>query len=282
MANSTTTDVAALIEKRVSNIVTETLIQESVALPTISDFSSQVGPGMDRLDVPLFNELAAQNVSETAAMTAQVINPAAAQLNLDQHKAIPFSITRRAGQQSKLALVPEALRNGARTLAAEVDNFIFSLIDAGTATAGPDHRLALTVGDPLADIVQAKRLLDDANVPRSGRYLAASPGFCQALLSTSNIIRAQDYGNSQPIQNGYVGSVYGFMIVETSSASIVDDGFHAYHMDAVAFARQIQPELRTEEKALEMRTDYVLSHLYGGVYSDAAGVRSVVFDADGL
>jgi len=281
MANSTSTDVAALIEKRVSTIVTETLIQESVSLPTIMDMSSQVGPGMDRLDVPLFNELAAQDVSESAAMTAQVLNPTGAQLNLDQHKAIPFSITRRAGQQSKVALVPEALRNGARTLAAAVDDFVFGIIDAGTATAAPDHRQALTA-DPLADIVLAKRLLDDANVPRGQRYLAASPGFTQALLSTSNIIRAQDYGNSQPIQNGYVGSVYGFMIIETSSASVIDDGFQAYHMDAACFARQIQPELRTEEKALEMRTDYVLSHLYGGVYSDAAGVRSVVFDSDGL
>jgi hypothetical protein len=281
MANSTTTDVAAIIEKRVSSIVTETLIQESVALPTMMDLSSQVGPGMDRLDVPLFNELAAQDVSESAAMTAQVINPSAAQLSLDQHKAIPFSITRRAGTQSKVALVPEALRNGARTLAAAVDDFMFGLIDAGTATAGPDHRQALTA-DPLADIVLAKRLLDEANVPRGNRYLAASPGFCQALLGTSNIIRAQDYGSSQPIQNGYVGSVYGFMIVETSSSSIIDDGFQAYHMDAAYFARQIQPELRVEEKALEMRDDYVLSHLYGGVYSDSSGVRSVVFDADGV
>lgn len=280
MANSTSSTVASAIEKRVSTIVTEVLLQQSVAIPTIKDRSSEVGPGIDRLDINLFTELAVQDVSESAAMTAQTINPSAAQLALDRHKAIPFSISRRAGMQSKIALVPEALRTGAISLAAEVDDRIFSLIDGDANLAAPDHRLALT-GDELADIRTAKQLLDEANVPKADRFLAASAGFTAALLANNNVIRLNEYGSTDPIQAGFVTRVYGFTIVETSSASVIDDGFQAYHRSVLSFARQINAELRREEKALEMRDDWVLSHLYGAIPNDAAGLRSVVFDADG-
>ena len=276
---SNTTSAAAIIEKRVSTIMTETLIQESVMLGAVRDFSSQIGPGMDRLDIPLFNELAVQDVSESTAMTAQVINPSASQLNLDRHKAIPFSISRKAGEQAKIAMVPEALENGAKSLAAEIDDYMLGLIDAGASTAAPDHRIALTANDPLADLAAAKKLLDTQNVPKFDRFVVASPGFVESLLQTNNLIRVNEYGNEQPIQAGFVSRIYGFTILESSSSAVVDDGFHAFQRQGVAFGRQIQPELRTEEKALEMRTDYVLSHLYGGLVTD--GTRMVVADADG-
>lgn len=282
MAETTSTTVASAIEKRISTIVTNVLIQESVALPTVTDRTSEVGPGIDRLDINLFTELAVQDVLEAGAMTAQTINPGAAQLALDRHKAIPFSISRRAGQQSKIALVPEALRNGARTLAAEIDDHIFSLIDANASTGAPDHRLPLTASQPLTDLANAKKLLDDQNVPKSQRFVAASPGFVQSLLGDSNVINVDKYGAEDPIMNGFVTRVYGFNLVESSSASIVNDGFQAYHKETISFARQIMPEIRQEEKALEMRDDWVLSHLYGAIASDSSGVRAVVYDADGL
>ena len=280
MANSTSTTVASAIEKRISQLVTSVLIQESVAMPTVMDRSSEVGPGVDRLDINLFTELAVQDVSESAAMTPQTINPSASQLDLDRHKAIPFSISRRAGMQSKIALVPEALRNGARSLAAEIDDRIYSLIDTDTSTAAPDHRIALTGGE-LADLANAKKLLDDQNVPKSQRFVAASPGFIQGLLADSNVINVDKYGSGDPILNGFVTRIYGFAMVESSSASIIDDGFHAYHKETMSFARQLTPEIRNEEKALEMRDDWVLSHLYGAVTNDSSGVRSVVYDSDG-
>lgn len=280
MAVTQTSDVAGQIETRVSSILTETLIQSSVMMNAVKDYSSQVGPGMDQVDIPLFNELSAQDVLEAGAMTAQTITPSESSLNLDRHKAIPFSISRKAGAQSKIALVPEALRNGSRTLAYEMDDYMLGLIDAGVSASAPDHRQALTA-DPLADIALAKKLLDDQNCPRSMRFVVASPGFIQSLLGTNNLIRVNEYGNANAIQAGFVSDVYGFRILESSSASIIDDGFHAFHSESIAFGRQIQPELRTEEKALEMRTDYVLSHLYGSVLTDS-GKRCVVFDADGV
>lgn len=281
MANTTSTTVGSVIETRVATILTQVLIQESVALPTIMDYSSQVGPGIDTLDLPLFTNLAVQDVSESAAMTAQTINPSAASLVLDRHKAVPFSISRRAGMQSKIALVPEALRNGGKALAAEIDDRIFSDLDGNASTAAPDHLRILTAS-PLDDLLLAKNLLDLQNIPKSDRFVAASPGFTAALLGENNVIRLSEYGSVDPIQNGFVTKAFGFTIVESSSASIRDSGFIAYHRSAEVFARQINSELRSEEKVLEMRTDWVLSQLYGAQPTDPDGTRVVVFDVDGV
>jgi hypothetical protein len=276
MAITNTTDTAAIIEKRVSEIVTETLIQEAVALGTVKDFSMQVGPGMDRLDVPLFAELAVQDVSESTDMTPQSISLQTAQLSLDRHKSIPFSISDRASAQAKARLVDNTVRNGSSSLAAEIDNYMFGLVDANAA-----NREALTA-NPLADIAKAKKILDSQNCPKEGRYLVASAGFVEALLTSSGIIDADKYGSSEPKQAGYVSRVYGFIVVESNSASVIDDGFQVFHMDALGFARQISPKFERERRVLGQRDDYALTHLYGGINLDPAGLRMAVFDADGV
>lgn len=278
MAVTTTTEAAELIEQRVSTIVTETLIQSSVALGGVRDFSSMVSGGMNRLDIPLFNNLAIQNVSETAEVTAQTIDPSESQLDLDQHKSVPWAISDKAGLQSKLNMVSEAVKNGAKTLAADIDDYIFGLIDAGASTAAPDHRIALTA-NPLEDITNAKKLLDDQNVPRDGRFIFASSGFCKTLLDDNTIVNANHYGSREAQQSGYVTQLFGFTILESSSSAIVDDGFQAIHRDSIAFARQMAVNLQSERKVLAHRWEYSMSHLYGAVMTDS--VRAVVYDADG-
>lgn len=278
MAITTTTQTADIIEKRVSEIVTETLIQNAVALGAVKDFTSQVGAGMDTLKVPLYAEMAVQDVLEAGAMTPQTLNVLTADLDLNRHKSIPFSISDKAGVQSKGALVQNALMNGSKSLSAEIDNHIFGLIDSSVAGA---NRFALTA-NPLEDIAKASKLLDDNNCPKVGRYLVISPAFKFALLKNSGIIDADKFGNSEPKQAGYVTRIYGFTVIESSSPAIVDGGFQAFGQDAIGFARQIAPKFESERNVLGQRWDYALTHLYGAMVLDPSGLRMVVADADGL
>lgn len=259
MAITGLADVAEVIEKVVSTMTTETLIQESVGMGAVRDFSSMVGPGMDRLDIPLFNELAVQTVDDAGgAMTPQTIDPEAAQLSLNSHRSVPFSIPKRVGLQSKLNLVQEALKNAPRSLAAEIDDSIFTEAIAGAGTT-----VAVAAADALAAILDCKQQLDTDNVRRTDRFLVGSPAFIADLLGTNNIIRANEYGASAPIQAGMVASIYGFMILESSSSSVPTDGFIAMHREGMAFARQREVQFERELKVLEQREDYALTHLYG-------------------
>ena len=277
MANTGVTDVALTIEKVVSALTTQTLIQNSVALamPGVWDRSGEVRPGMDRLDMIELAELAIQVVDETgAAMTPQTITPSASQLDLDQHKSIPFAVTKRGELQSKIALVQRTVENGVRSLAADIDDYVFAqaIINAGTLD------VAAAV-DGLDAIRRAGKAFDLAHVPKEGRAIAASPGFMyDLLLANNNVIRANEYGSSDPIKKSAIVSIYGFDIFESSSASLADDGFLAIGMEGMAFARQRAVSFERQEQVLNQRTDYALTHLYGAESTAAANPRIFNYD----
>jgi hypothetical protein len=275
MAATNSGDLQGIIEKRVSEVVTTTLIQESVSLGVVKQFS--VSNGMDRLDIPLFNSLAVQAITENTAMTESTIAPTVAQLDLDRQRGVAWGISKRASVQQKIDSVSQAVKNGARELAAEIDDYLFGIMVAG---AGSTEGLAVDyTGDALAAIAGQKAIMDLGNVQKFDRFIIASPGFVQELLGNNNVINADKYGSEQPIMAGYVSRVYGFTIVESSSASLPAGGFVACQMEATAFARQINPMLLREEKALAVKDEYSLSHLYGGVLTDTGSARITVVTA---
>lgn len=276
MANTGASDVAVTIEKKVSTLLTKTLIQQSVglAVPGVWDRSSEIGPGMDRLDMIGLAELTVQTVDETgAAMTPQTITPSAKQLELSSHESIPFAVTEKGLLQSKIALVSNTVENGVQSLAAAVDDFIFSqaIADAGTTETSAGT-------DALEEILAIKQNFDLANVPRMGRSIIGSPVWIRRLLGTNNVIRANEFGNSDAIRMAKLTSIYGFDIFESSSSSIANDGFLALGMQAVAFARQRAMSFREQFQVLNQKTDYALTHLYGAESTAATNPRIYNFN----
>jgi len=268
MAVSGISEVNLTIEEIISVITTRTLIQESVAMsmPGVWDRSGEVGPGMDTLDMIELAELAVQTVDETgAAMTPQTITPAVAKLILDQHKSIPFSLTKRASLQSKIALVQKTVENGARSLAADVDDYVF-----GEAVANAGSVQTVAGADGLEDVLGAAKPM---------RSLVASPEWMNnKLLATNTVQRANEYGSDQPLRAGFVGSLFGIQLFESTSSAIPSDGFLALGMEAVAFARQRSMEFERELRVLNQREDYALTHLYGAESTAASNPRIYVFD----
>lgn len=275
MATTGSTDLAAVIEKRVSNMVTETLIQEAVSLGVVKQFPAE--DGIDRIDIPLFNTMTVASIAEGTPMTAESIAVSTAKLDLNRQRGVAWAISKRANVQSKLNAVVEAVKNGSKELAAEIDDFLFAAMVTGT---GSTQGLAIDfAGDELAAIAAQKALMDLGNVPRSDRFIIASPAFVQGLLGNNNVINADKYGSETPIQAGFVSRIYGFTIVETSSTAVPAGGFIAMHRDSVAFSRQMNPMLLRQEQALGVQDDYSLSHLYGGVLTDSGSARIVIVTA---
>lgn len=277
MAVTGVSNVSATIEKVVSSLVTKTLIQNSVALamPGVWDRSGEIRAGMDRLDMIELAELAEQTVDETgAAMTPQTISPTAAELDLDQHKSIPFSLTKRGELQSKIALVSRTVENGARTLAYGVDDYIFTV---AVAAAGTTNTTA--AADGLEAIRDLAKQFDLDNVPKQGRAAVVSPGFLHDdLLATSSVIKANEFGSAEPVRMGSVASIYGIQIFESSSSAIADDGFLAMGLEAMAFARQRSVEFESQIQVLNQKTDYTLTHLFGAESTAASNPRIYVYN----
>ncbi len=276
MANTGVADVGVTIEKVVSALTTRTLIQESIALNIsgVWDRSGEVREGMDRLDMIELAELAVQDVDETgAAMTPQTINPASAMLELNQHKSIPFSLTKRGDIQSKIALVQRTVENGIRSLVAQVDDAIFA---EAVSAAGTTNTTA--GADALEEVLACKQQFDTDNVPMMGRAIVVSPVYAARLLGTNNIIRANEFGSADPIQAARLTNLYGFEVFMSSSASLPADGFVAFGEEALAFARQRAVQFEQQVQVLAQKTDYTVTHLYGVKSTAASNPRLYVFD----
>ena len=89
---------------------------------------------------------------------------------------------------------------------------IATLVASGTVATNTTATLA---GTAYTNIIEARTALSEANVPEAGRYLIVTPALYGLLLQDSNFIRQSDISQNL-VASGYIGSVGGFAVKETS------------------------------------------------------------------
>jgi N4-gp56 family major capsid protein len=107
---------------------------------------------------------------------------------------------------------------------------------------------AAATADAAYKIVLALKLkLDKSKVPAAGRFLVVSPEFYSLILQDTRFIYANQYGSTQPIQNGEVGSILGFSVMVSlnlpqgtaGTLPAVSNFVVAGHSIATTYAEQI-------------------------------------------
>ena len=286
MATTTSTVAADVIEKLVSSIIQETLIQESVMIPTIQNMSSMIRQGMDTLKIPRFTALPVETVTEGTALTINNPTIETDDLVMNINQAIHWEISDRADIQSKIDIAVQLVKDGSRTLAFQIDDNIITNLNT-VSTAAPDHLLAFAnaASIQLTDIAAAREALNLQNVPMADRFIAITPKQERFMLAIPELIHLEKYGSTDAIQNGEIGKLYGFTVVLTTSGNLDEDSFLAYHRSAVAYGTQISPKFETDRNVAKLVDEYTISQLYGTVLLDntgtAGGVRNVLTNATG-
>lgn len=283
MSNVTSTVAASVIEKRVSPVIQETLIQNSVMIPAIWNRSAEVGPGMDRLDVPILGELAVQNVSETTELVPAAPVISVDQMALDQQKAILWAITDRTSVQSKIAISAEIFKNGGKTLAASIDDAIIAEMVAEVSAGAPDHVIAFDAGGVLgdADVRNARELMNIQNIPMSDRFLLVGPTAEKSLLGVANFIEVQKYGSeARALMTGELGRLYGFTVLMSTSSSLTAGEAMFFHRHCLTYATQINMRFDQDRNLKGHSDEFSLSLLYGVKGLDG-GKRQVLVNAAG-
>lgn len=264
----------ATIETLVAAEVKDVLSANMVVGPTLTDFSSMVGPGMDTLKYPKFSNFSVSTKSENTAVDAQVNAFTADTLSLNRHKVIQFLIEDIVELQSKVNMLQAYAKQAAIDLGVELDQFLLDTLEGGVSTSAPDHKVAYA-GSTIAaaDILGARKLLNEAKVPMEDRYLVISPAQEAALLAISAFTSAADFGSREPIVNGQIGRLYGFNVLMSQLAE--DAKSMAYHKSAVIWARQLSPRVQQFYDLPNLAQRWSMDHIYGGV-ATAPGVRSVL------
>ena len=281
MAEIGVTEVAAVQQEVVANVVQEVLKQESILIPTVDDWSRFSVKGAKSVKAPRRTQFASADKAENTNLTAQEITFSADTINLDKHKAIYAKLERIAGMQAMPDVEAEILVEQAKELALQVDKDIITELKAVSA-AGPDHLLDYaTPGGPIAqtDILEARRLLNIQKVPMDNRFLLISPDQEKAMLLIQDFVRADSYGNANGLMNGELGRIYGFTVLMHTELSAVDSLI--YHKSHVGYARQMEPEFR-QDFDLASASDEFLLHTIYGVETLDSGVRGVYFNCTGV
>lgn len=268
------TEVSDTVEEIVSAEVQMVLNANLVVPGTISDYSGMVGPGMDTLKIPRFGKFTVNTKVENTAVDAQTNAFSTDSLLLDQHKVVQFLVEDIAALQAKVAVSQQYVQQAGKDLANEMDLKLINDIESGTSAAAPDHKRAYA-GASLAkaDILTARQLLNEQNVPLEDRSALISPASEAAILAISEFVRVDESGGSEALRNGRIGKLFGFDIFVSSNVEDLKSLF--YHKTCHATARQLAPRVKTFDDVPNLAVRYSIDHIYGSKTLDS-GKRQVL------
>lgn len=272
------TEITAVSQAEISGLIQSYLYEKSRLLPSITDYSDRVGPGMKSLSIGRSGGFTVGSKTENTAVDAQALTYAGDVISLENHRVIQFLLEDIADEQAKPGIVADALQKAAADLAVDVDSYIIAELVKASASA-PDHLINFidTTDDvvALADILAARALLQAQNIDPMECYICVGPEKENEMLAIENFIDTSKWGNSEPVQNGVIGKIYGMKTIVHSSAT---DRMFTYHPSAVGFAFQKAITVESQRDLSQLATRYSVSVLHGCEVLDS-GKRQVFTDS---
>lgn len=269
--------LAAIASQDVQNQLSD----QAVLINTVLNLSERVQPGMKSISIPKVSGMSANAIPDDGSeSTSSGMTLGVDTLSLTSKREVADYIY-DTSLDSAVDLKAAFFENAPAVFVQDLENKLYLELD-GASASGPDHILQMSGASntvpTIADIRLAAKLLDIQKVPQADRYLAVTPAIKHAILAMSEVTNAAAFGNSDAIQKGIIGEIYGFKVV--MSNQVTADTMIAYHKSAMAFAFQkdiTAVQDRNEEKAREFLA--IRGH-YGQKVLDS-GKRCILFNATG-
>ena len=277
MANAPTgiTETVATSIDVVSAILQQELIQNSVLLGTVSDYSAWVIPGANTVKVPRAGSFTAGDKVENTASETQALTFATDDIELSVYKHIVAEVEDRAQEQAAVDVEGYYIQRMASAMVTAIESSVAGVL----VKAANDIQLS-GVGNLLitkADILEGRKLLDDNKVPANDRFLALPPAQEKAMLLIDDFVDASKYGSNEAVMNGELGRIFGMRVIKSTSFSS-DSEAVIYHRSHAAFARQQSPKFEKQRASLsKLANELSLSLLYGVKQLDS-GTRGMYLD----
>ena len=271
------TETMASALANISNMAQSFLIQNSVLLPTVTNYSNLAVPGASSIKLPRSGGFTVGDKSENTAVDAQIITYAADSITFS-HRTVQFLVEKLAQKQSVVDVVQDAVMKATKALALDTDVKVLEQLALASSSA-PDHQIVFadTSGDVVgkADILAARKLLIDQNVNPRECYIAVGSEKEAELLAISDFIDASKYGSNMPIMLGEIGMIYGMRVIVHTS---ITDQMYTWHPSAVGYAFSQNIELDFDKDLANIGTRYSLDYIFGAKVLDA-GKRCVFTDS---
>jgi len=223
----------------------------------------------DTVRIPMLSAPTIVDYTRNTDLAApEALNDASTTLVVDQAKAIHFAVDDIDSATSPYDLIAVSSRSAAYKLADTADQHVASKMAADVAAANrvgsqssPVSIDSTPTNDSYQTLVRLARKLDEANVPRSGRWVVVSPRFHEALLLHQNFVFTAAPQSQAVLANGLVGQIAGFDVVSSNNVPIQSNVHRiiAGVSDATSFVALIQA---TEVYRPERRFGQAVKSLY--------------------
>lgn len=180
----------------------------------------------DKLNIPKNSALSAAAVTDGNSISISAVSFTEVEVTATI-KGVAVQLTLKQLRDQLSAVEPDVVRNLGVALAEKEESDIFTELYTTTST----DIYPGAVGD--ADITTSNTLDYDTIVKartamrsdkRTPMYLVVHPEQYADLLGISKFIDASQFGSSDPIQRGQIGSILGMKVFESTNVATTDEG----------------------------------------------------------
>ena len=187
------------------------------------DYEGEVRRRGDSVKITSITQPTIGSYTSYSDITWEDIDDATRTLAIDQQNYFAFELddVDRAQVANDGNLMAEAMYEASFGLRDTFDTYVFTAMGSGASSSSPDHQVAeqtiSTASDAYELLVDMSVLLDEANVPTGGRWVAVTPSFHGLLLKDSRFVSSGDERAAGVRYNGMVGSAAGLDIVKSNN-----------------------------------------------------------------
>jgi hypothetical protein len=241
-------------EDLLASMVLQKLRKDMVFWPLLSDVSDRVRKGVKTVRIP---RSLGRQVSNTPTDGTELTNPTTQYsddvMTLNIHKTVYDYINDTEEAETMLDLKTDFYQDAPAALADAIEDEIIAFLVAGAA----NHLQFDGAGNlfpTLDQISNVNKLMTEAFIPKSNRYLAVSPSVLHEIRTQDGVADASKFGNNDAVVNGFVTKLHGFTVVE--SAGLASAQAIAFHSDAAvkALSRSVK---RDEERQSSKKREFV-------------------------
>lgn len=224
-------NLSAIVPELWSANYYEVLLAELVFSSIVSrDYEGEIRDIGDRVNVSSFPEFdEGEELAEDERADASAITVSGQQLVIDSRIVKDFIVTKKAILQS-LPHMDKLKQLAIYSIMKKMERIIIEAIVP--SAAAPDHAIAYDSGTTLAlaDLLEAKELLDDANVPASERHMVLGSAQLNDLFNITGFM-SSDFAMSGGLMTGQPPSaLLGFSPHYTTLVGSVAYLFHRSFM----------------------------------------------------
>lgn len=215
------------------------LLQRQIVLPrliTARPIAEFRGAKDDTVTIRVPAVLAARDYewrTRTAPITVDDITETSIPVTLDTHVYHAAALTDEQMLLNIMNFGGQVLQPQVRAVAERLEN----KIAAGMAAAPITNEIAITLGtDKPRDIaVDARKILNDNNVPMEGRVLLLGSAIEADFLKDDHLTKVDQSGTDSALRDAVIGRLAGFTVV--LSNAIAEDVGYAFHRSAFAYVQ---------------------------------------------